>query len=79
MASCGSPRYRGHAYTVMGRAHAQLGNIADADRCYGTALELFTDAGPGAMGDHETVLTLRRELAELTGSRDNENSERPSE
>ena len=80
MASCGSPRYRGHAYTVMGRAHAQLGNITDADRCYGTALELFTDAGPGAMGDRETVLQLRAELAEVAaGGGENENSERPSE
>jgi tetratricopeptide (TPR) repeat protein len=80
LASCGSPRYRGHAYTVMGRAHAQLGNIAEADRCYGTALELFSDAGPGAMGDRETVLHLRAELAEVAaGGGDNENTERPSE
>lgn len=75
VASCGSPRYRGHAYTVMGRAHSQLGDIADADRCYGTALDLFTDAGPGATGDRETVLKLREELAEAAGGREIENTE----
>jgi tetratricopeptide (TPR) repeat protein len=79
LASCGSPRYRGHAYTVMGRAHAQLGNIADADRCYGTALDLFTDAGAGATGDREAVLKLRRELVEVAGGGENEHTDRQSE
>ncbi len=64
LASCGSSRYRGHAYTVMGRAHAQLGNNADADRCYGNALALFADAGPGAAADREAVLKLRDELGD---------------
>ncbi|MFD5089204.1 hypothetical protein ACFWMR_01290 [Amycolatopsis thailandensis] len=64
LASCGSSRYRGHAYTVMGRAHAQLGNNADADRCYGNALALFADAGSGAAADREAVLKLRYELGD---------------
>ncbi|HEX5115964.1 MAG TPA: ATP-binding protein [Pseudonocardiaceae bacterium] len=63
LSSYGSPRYRGHAYTVMGRAHMQLGNIAEADRCYGAALNLFDDAGPGAANDREAVLALRHDLA----------------
>jgi tetratricopeptide (TPR) repeat protein len=62
LASGGSPRYRGHAYTVMGRAHTQLGNLAEADRCYGNALELFTDAGPGVVTDREAVVKLREQL-----------------
>jgi tetratricopeptide (TPR) repeat protein len=65
LASCGSARYRGHAYTIMGQAHAQLGNATDADRCYGTALDLFADAGPGAARDRETVLHLRNKLADV--------------
>ncbi|ONI71178.1 hypothetical protein ALI144C_52670 [Actinosynnema sp. ALI-1.44] len=66
LASCGSSRYRGHANTVMGRAHTQLGNVVEADRCYSNALGLFTDAGPGAATDRETVLRLREELGEMT-------------
>jgi tetratricopeptide (TPR) repeat protein len=62
LGSCGSPRYQGHAYAVMGRAHAQLGNVAEAHRCYGNALSLFTDAGPGAATDREAVLELRKNL-----------------
>jgi tetratricopeptide (TPR) repeat protein len=62
LASCGSPRYRSHAYTVMGRAHAQLGHASEAERCYDNALSLFTDAESGAATDREAVLKLREEL-----------------
>ncbi|WP_147263861.1 hypothetical protein [Prauserella sp. PE36] len=64
LASCGSSRYRGHASTVMGRAHAQLGNVAEAEHCYSNALGLFADAGPGAATDREAVLKLREELGD---------------
>jgi tetratricopeptide (TPR) repeat protein len=62
LASCGSLRYRGHAYTVMGRAHTQLGNAAEADRCYRNALELYADAGPGAGANRDAVRLLHNEL-----------------
>jgi tetratricopeptide (TPR) repeat protein len=64
LASCGSLRYRGLAYTVMGRAHAQLGNTANADRCYRKALELYVDAGPGAAANREAVVLLQKELGD---------------
>jgi hypothetical protein len=64
LASCGSLRYRGHACTVMGRAHALLGNAADADRCYRDALELYADAGPGAAANREAVVLLHNELSD---------------
>ena len=67
----------------MGRAHAQFGNNADADRCYGNALALFADAGPGAAADREAVLRLRDELGDTathgshvdTTSAEHENTE----
>lgn len=84
VASYGSPRYCGHAYTVMGRAHALLGNVAEADHCYRQALDLFTDAGPGAATDRAAVLKLHDELDSTAthephmdiGNLDNENTER---
>jgi tetratricopeptide (TPR) repeat protein/DNA-binding transcriptional ArsR family regulator len=72
LASCGSPRYRGHAYTVKGRAHVELGEVTEADRCYGAALGLFADAGSGAENDREKVLKLQRDLAESVEHRAND-------
>lgn len=68
LTSCGSPRYRSHAYTVMGRAHAKLGNLVEADRCYDNALTLLADSGLAAATDREVVLRLRQELAAAAGT-----------
>lgn len=70
LASCGSLRYRGHAYTVMGRAHAQLGHTADADRCYRDALDLYAEAGPSATADREAVVLLHNVLGGTVAPRD---------
>lgn len=71
LAACGSLRYRGHAYTVKGRAHVQLGNLTEANYCYGAALDLFANAGPGAENDRAKVLRLQNELVNSTAHRAN--------
>jgi tetratricopeptide (TPR) repeat protein len=78
LASCSSLRYRGHAYTVTGRAHAQLGNIAEADRCYRNALELCTEAGPGAAANRETVMLLHNELNKTIARNSREDDTEPN-
>jgi tetratricopeptide (TPR) repeat protein len=62
LASCGLPLYRAHADTVMGRAHAQLGNTADAYRCYTSAIHHYIDAGPATADEIDAVLQLRDQL-----------------
>jgi tetratricopeptide (TPR) repeat protein len=59
---CGSIRHQTHAYTVMGRVHAQLGNHNNASNYYAIARELLDTAGPGAAHDRAAILVLQGEL-----------------
>lgn len=73
LTSSGSPRYRSHAHTIRGRAHAQLGDAAKASQCYATALDVLTEAGHGAAFDRDAVTALRcalRDSAACPGADD---------
>jgi tetratricopeptide (TPR) repeat protein len=61
LASWGSPRHRAAAFGTLGRVHAALGNLAEARRCLGTALETYPETGPGSE-NRGTTLALYNEL-----------------
>ncbi|MFD0204067.1 MULTISPECIES: hypothetical protein [Saccharothrix] len=62
----GSVGYLADLCTVLGEVHAALGDMAEADRRYGQAIDYYTAAGPGADKSKAAVIDRRAALDQPT-------------
>lgn len=64
--SSGASAYLADVYTLMGRAHAELGHLDDADVCFADAIAQYAAIGPGTAKAADEVRQRRDQLAHRT-------------